>query len=104
MVLGKPERPEAVISCGLRPVRYSDLDMNGHMNNIKYMDILCDALKLEERKGFFLKSAALHYVGQTMPGQTLALETGELPNGHIYISGSAEGKRTFEASAEPGAL
>jgi acyl-ACP thioesterase len=103
-VFGKPERPEKFFECGLRPVRYSDVDMNGHMNNIKYMDILCDTLKLEERTGFFLKSAALHYVGQTMPGRTLALETGELPDGRFYISGSADGKRTFEASAELGAL
>ena len=105
MVLGKPERPETTVAAGLRPVRYSDLDMNGHMNNIKYMDVLCDTLKLEDREGFYLKSAMIHYVGQTLPGQTLALETGELPGGRHYLSGAAaSGKLTFEAAAELGRI
>lgn len=102
LVLGKPELPETAAPCGERPVRYSDLDMNGHMNNVKYMDILCDTLKLEEQKGFFLKSAELHYTGQTMPGQILELKKGELPGGRFYVSGAAGGKYTFHAIAELG--
>ena len=102
LVLGKPERPAETFECGTRPVRYSDLDMNGHMNNIKYMEIVCDTLKLEEREGVFLKSAALHYAAQTMPGQTLVLKTGELDGGRVYVSGTADGRLTFEAAVEMG--
>ncbi|MCL2002787.1 MAG: thioesterase [Oscillospiraceae bacterium] len=102
LVIGKPQRPETVLDAGTRPIRYSDLDMNGHVNNIKYMDILCDTLRLEERAGVFLKSAEIHYVGQTLPGQMLALETGTLPGGRLYVSGAVSGKRTFEAIAELG--
>ena len=104
ILLGKAERPARVCGAGTRPVWYSDLDMNGHMNNIKYMDILCDAIKLEEHPKAFLKSANLHYTGQTMPGQSITLEKGGLPDGRIYISGAADGKRVFEAAAELGAL
>ncbi|MDR0293183.1 MAG: hypothetical protein LBH95_03410 [Oscillospiraceae bacterium] len=101
LVLGKPGRPETVRAAGTRPVRYSDLDMNGHMNNVKYLDAICDVLRLEERAGFFLRSAEIHYTGQTLPGQTLTLETGEFPDGRHYVSGTdGSGKRTFEAVVE----
>jgi hypothetical protein len=39
-----------------------------------------------------------------MPGQTLALETGELPDGRLCVSGAVDGKHTFHALAELCAL
>ncbi|MCL1807789.1 MAG: thioesterase [Oscillospiraceae bacterium] len=104
VIPSKPERPGETHEAGTRPVRYSDLDMNGHMNNIVYLDVVCDTLRLEEHAGVFLKSAEIHYVGQTLPGQTLELETGDLSDGRHYVSGAVSGKRSFEALAELGGL
>ena len=49
----KPTRirlSDQAVLCGERPVYYSDLDENGHMNNARYADIVFDFLNEEQRK------------------------------------------------------
>ena len=44
-----------------KTVRYSDLDINGHMNNTKYADVLVDALSVDELKDRFISEMQLNY-------------------------------------------
>lgn len=101
LILNKITPPKTVQSAGTRPARYSDLDMNGHMNNVKYLDIVTDTLRLEEKPDCFLRSVNIQYSSQTLPGQILSLETGKYPDGRIYVSGKdGAGERKFSALAE----
>lgn len=59
-----------------RAMRYSDTDINGHVNNIKYADFACDALHLEDKlDGAFVHEFQLSYSNQCMAGETILLQT-----------------------------
>lgn len=52
---------------------YSDLDVNGHVNNTKYADWLCNALGVETMKQYAPASLILNYNAEVVPGQHVAL-------------------------------
>lgn len=53
---------------------YTDLDMNGHVNNTKYIDWCCNALGIDLLSGHELASFALNYNQEIRPGQTIRTE------------------------------
>lgn len=89
---GLPNREE-------RPLRYSDTDYNGHVNNNRYADFACDALHLEALlPGRFVRECRLSYLDQCMAGERLTLETGE-QDGALYARGlGPEGDERFACS------
>lgn len=80
-----------------RTVRYSDLDINGHMNNTKYADVLLDALQVRELKGRFISELQLNYSLECRAGETMTIFRG-LEAEPCYIDGRGDdGARRFEA-------
>lgn len=70
-----------------RPMRYSDTDINGHVNNSRYADFACDALRLEEcLQGRFVQELQIGYLAQCRAGETLWIDTGEA-DGVLYAQG-----------------
>lgn len=62
-----------------RTLHYSDLDINGHVNNTRYADLLCDALALSLRpipQGAFVSELQLNYLKECRAGETLVLKAG----------------------------
>ena len=57
----------------LRTVSYSDLDVNGHMNNTRYLDWICDLLPSAFHKDHPLKAASIFYMTEALEGQQLQL-------------------------------
>jgi len=51
-----------------RPVAYTDLDVNGHVNNARYADWICDLLPLETLRGHCVENLLLNYVKEARPG------------------------------------
>jgi acyl-ACP thioesterase len=45
--LGRLRVPVALHPAEERPMRYSDADINGHVNNVRYADFACDALDMQ---------------------------------------------------------
>ena len=83
-----------------RTVRYSDLDVNGHMNNTKYADVLMDALNARELEGRFVSQLQLNYSQECKPGETMEISR-VLEEDHCYIDGcSDDGKRRFESTLQ----
>ncbi len=83
-----------------RTVRYSDLDVNGHMNNTKYADVLLDAFAPEELEGKYISALQLNYSQECRAGETMEIFRGVLGNS-CYIDGcGADGKRRFEAAVQ----
>ena len=60
---------------GKRPIVYSDLDYNMHMNNTRYADMLCDYLSLEEVS--HLRGFSLSYLREAAYGHTLTVLGGK---------------------------
>lgn len=64
-----PKDPPA--SIGHRVVYYSDVDVNNHMNNTRYADMLCDYLpNIDSRR---ITDIQLHYVAEAPLGETLSI-------------------------------
>lgn len=76
-VLRKLHLPGDLKAVGERRLGYSDTDINGHVNNTRYADFLCDALRLEEAKGKFVSRLQLCYLAECLAGETIRLLTGQ---------------------------
>ena len=97
-LLNKVRMPPDMTCAGTRSFRYSDLDVNGHVNNVRYADIVCDALHLE-RMGAerFVSSLQVGYQAECRVGETVDLTTGS-DGGAQYVHGAdGAGKTRFDA-------
>ena len=75
--------PRPLGSCSRRQVLFSDLDVNGHMNNTRYLDWLMDLLPSDFHRTHSVKDFTLCYMNEALEGQGLDLtwevdETGAL--------------------------
>ncbi len=52
-------------------MRYSDIDLNGHVNSIKYIEHICDLLPLEKYRTSQLKRIEIAYMAETYVGDRL---------------------------------
>ena len=80
-------------------VPYSYVDLNGHMNNVRYLDLAEDVLppELHEKQ---LKAVELEYSGEARLGERISLRYGN-ENGSWFLTGQAE-KRLFRMRLEYG--
>jgi acyl-ACP thioesterase len=84
---------EAMPLLGRRPVYFSDLDANGHVNNAVYGRIAVDFLP-EAYRQRALKGASLVFTRETRPGETLGIYGLESEKGYL-LQGSANGGKHF---------
>ena len=89
----------AVIACGRRQVAYSDMDLNRHLNNTVYADILTDALPYEKMAAGTLREVFLHYQNQALLGDILSTVTQQGEGGCYYVTGLKNGEHCFAAKA-----
>ncbi|MBQ6756943.1 MAG: hypothetical protein IJP43_08415 [Oscillospiraceae bacterium] len=73
-------------------VTYSVLDLNGHMNNTRYFDLMQDAL-YDLKKGAPPKLILCEYNGEARLGDDILVKFGEADS-EVYLTGEAE-KRLF---------
>ena len=98
-MLNKLRAPQQLRETERRLMRYSDTDINGHVNNIRYADFACDTLDMDRlEQDRFLSQMQIGYLAECRPGDLLTLETGEQEDG-VYVRGTdQEGKPRFEAA------
>lgn len=98
--LNKIALPADMAQCERRTFRYSDLDINGHVNNAKYADFVCDALHMEDLgPDRFVSSLQLGYLAECRAGETVSLFTAQDAALH-YVHGADEaGRSRFDAAA-----
>lgn len=64
---------------GIEPVKvkkqpvYTDFDINGHVNNTRYIDWLCDLFEPELYREKFICELTVNYAGEILPGTELVL-------------------------------
>lgn len=73
VTLQKLPCPDDLIPRITRTIRYSDLDVNCHLNNAKYADLICDALALESGAPCDFHTLQINYTGECMAGETILL-------------------------------
>ena len=77
--------PETMSEVGQRRIVYSDLDYNGHMNNTRYPDMLCDFLPAEVVP--HIRTMHFNYLKEGSFGATLCVKRGERVSeqGRVYL-------------------
>ena len=77
-----------------RPV-YTDLDMNLHVNNTRYLDWCCNALGVDTFRENCLRTFAVNYDQEVLPGQEVHSELRRLGDDFSYCS-FVDGRRVFD--------
>ncbi len=72
--------PKNLVNTVLRPVHFSDLDYNGHMNNCRYLDWAMDLLPSPFHQDRHLAGFTVCYLSEATEGEALELQW-ELENG-----------------------
>lgn len=81
---------------GERTVEYADIDINGHMNNTKYPDIMCGFLD-ESMNGKRVISIAVSFVNEAPLGESIKYYAGMSDDIHYVRSVRSDGKTNAEA-------
>lgn len=91
--------PERMERAEARLLHYSDSDINGHVNNVRYADFACDAIHLErEGAGKFVSSFQISYLKECRPGETITLSAGQRDGVWCVTGSDAGGTERFEAA------
>jgi acyl-ACP thioesterase len=87
--------------CGERRALYSDIDYNGHVNNVRYIQWIQDSIDpavLEQARQARLD---INYLGEVKPGETVELWKAEFPAESWGWAAAFEGRRRQENNTEP---
>lgn len=96
IVPAKVSAPEGLEQAFRRVVRYSDTDINGHMNNTRYADIACDAIGYERVADRFVSELQMNYLRECFPGDELLVLTANA-DGDSFVRGVGDsGEPRFE--------
>jgi acyl-ACP thioesterase len=74
---------------------YTDLDVNGHVNNTRYADWLCNSLGIEEMTRSEPETVIFNYNHEILPGQNVLLRR-TMKDTRYTLSGSIDGVTAFE--------
>ena len=83
-------------------VRWSDIDRNGHVNNTRYADWLCDYLP-KDAQGAPLQDVHICFSRESLLGDRLVMSGGTDESGAIYVQGEHARGLAFEARGTTGA-
>jgi len=85
-----------------REVRYSELDINCHVNNTRYIDWIMDAFDQNFHTNKNLKSLQVNYKHQSKWGEKVKILKGQTKTDNFYVEGITEesGYKVFEAIVE----
>ncbi len=81
--------PETVIEAPSRVIRYSDIDLNHHLNNTVYADIVCDALPFELMSTLLPEQLQLQFMREAKVSDVLDLCFGQ-EDGAYYVGGTKQ--------------
>jgi acyl-ACP thioesterase len=85
-----------------RKVRFTEVDQNGHVNNIRYIDWSLDALSPEWHRHHQIKTLVINYLSEVKEDEMLNIASGPGKEGSMIIQGAREsdGKTIFRTRVE----
>ncbi len=97
--LPKRIEPKEVKVLTSRKVLSTDIDINGHMNNTRYLDFVYDLFSNKELNEFNFKEVTINYSKEVHEGQIIDL-CGNIEQKEMYIEGQVAGEKAFEIKIE----
>lgn len=103
--LGKIRGADAPEERYAKTVCYSDIDLNGHVNNARYVDYALDCFPLERFREGAVRSVEMNYISEVVIGTRLSIRAEERGDGGVSVEGviPETGKAAFRALIEFGA-
>ena len=77
---------------------YSDLDVNSHVNNARYIDWICDSLPVGLHSTHALNTLLVNYAKEIRPQTEVSLGVIQSDGQFSFSAQDAQGQRFFEAS------
>ena len=87
------EIPDAALSKTVR-VRYQDLDMNGHANNIRYVDWIVDSLSGDFLQQHCLAQMEINYLAEALRDDVIEVNLSQQEGAHLFHQLIRSGDRT----------
>ncbi len=99
-IAGKIEEEESPVLVEKRKARASEIDLNGHVTNSKYIEWISDALGID-KKIESLSQLHMNFVSETKCGEEVNILISTLPDSYfIKCVKSTNAKTVFTAKAE----
>ena len=98
IVPAKIKMPDGLTQVMSRTVNYSDTDINGHMNNTKYADIACDAIRYDRLKNRFISEVQLNYLHESFPGDEINVLCAQHEPARYVRGTDSQGQPRFDVS------
>ena len=99
-----PEEPERLLTAATNekaagwPVRWSDLDVNGHVNYARYLGWIVDAQTLEFHQAHAPAQVEINYLDETNLGEVISVSSNEIaPGQHVHSVWTETGKEVCRA-------
>lgn len=96
---GKIKLPDEMQYMTTRTVAYSEVDMNGHLNNAKYADWICELFDISHLKKAYMDQFRINYIAEAYMGQKVDLYCKEI-DGTWFVCGKTGNKTVFDASIQ----
>ena len=82
----------------VRPVRFSDIDYNGHVNNTVYADMVIDCLDADVLK-MQIKGFEINFLNEILPNETVKLSVEKGDKGQ-KVAGCVDNRQCFVAKID----
>ena len=102
ILLTKIRMPEDLQPVEQRCMHYSDTDINAHVNNNRYADFACDAIRAHERVGEYVREMQLGYSAECRPGECIHILAAERGRAHFVRGVDENGKTRFDVAMKLG--
>ena len=79
------------------PVTYGDLDMNGHVNNVRYIEWVLNSLPLEFHQTHILTALEVNYLAEAVYGHAVSIASAESEPHHYVHAVKAGDQDLFRA-------
>jgi acyl-ACP thioesterase len=83
----------------LTTVNYGDLDQNGHVNNVRYIEWMLNSLPLEFHQAHVLRFLEVNYLAEAVCGHSVSICTSETSSCHFNHGIMADGVDLFRAES-----
>jgi medium-chain acyl-[acyl-carrier-protein] hydrolase len=92
--LKKLKVPAALPESHARKVLQSDIDVNKHVNNARYVDWVMDMYDVDFHAGHSLRSLQMNYLGEAHPNDVITLRSGNVGSSPQtdFVEGTREGE------------
>lgn len=86
-----------------RQMRYTDIDLNQHVNNIKYIEMISDCFTKEKHEKFMIKSIRVNFVSESRYDDSIEVYRSANERDNSYLiegSNKSSSKTIFQAEVQ----